>query len=170
MGLHDQLAIKAYTMGKKSKEFTGAAQQHAKASVFLLIIAGVVWYFSDNWIWALIPVALMVFIASKSISATSIASKLEALEPNDQPDVPQISEPQIEIQELTTDFTNVIVNDFKIYIEKHGSSGKNLDEAGLPHSKGEIYNALIATLRETDDEEKMTILRNFMGQLNKVGN
>ena len=84
MGLHDQLATKAYTMGKKSKEFTRAAQQHANASWFILIIAGVVWYFSDNWIWVLIPLALMVFTVFRSISSTLIASKLEAFEPNDQ--------------------------------------------------------------------------------------
>ena len=86
MGLHDQIATKAYTMGKNSEEFTGAAQRHANASWFILIIAGLVWYFFDNWIWVFIPLALMVYTVLKSISATLIASRLEKLEPNNQPE------------------------------------------------------------------------------------
>ena len=85
MGLHDQLATKAFTMGKKSKEFSGAAQSHANASWFILIIAGLVWYFVDNWIWVFIPWALLVYTVLKSISSSLIASRLEKLEPKNQP-------------------------------------------------------------------------------------
>lgn len=83
MGLHDQMAIKAHTMGKKSEEFSDAAQKHANASWFLLIIAGVVWSFSDNWLWALIPLVLMAVTILKSVSSTLIASELEQLNTNE---------------------------------------------------------------------------------------
>ena len=86
MGLHDQIATKAFSMGKKSKEFNDAAQSHANASFFFLIIAGLVWYFFDNWIWVFIPMALLVYTVLKSISSTLIALRLEKLEPKDEPE------------------------------------------------------------------------------------
>lgn len=68
-------------MGKRSSEFTAAAQQKANATWFCLIIAGVVWYFFE-WPWALIPAALVVYTAFQSISATMIATRLENHELN----------------------------------------------------------------------------------------
>ncbi len=79
MSLHDKLAYKASSMGKSASEFSAAAQKHANTTWFLLIVAGVVWYFA-NWIWALIPAGIGIFTALQSISSTMIASKLEKTE------------------------------------------------------------------------------------------
>jgi uncharacterized membrane protein YgcG len=63
--LHDKLAIKAEASGKTAEQFNEAAQKHASAAWFLLIMAAVVWYFL-GFVWALM-----------SFSSTSIAKILE---------------------------------------------------------------------------------------------
>ncbi len=79
MSLHDKLANKAASMGKTASEFSAAAQKHANATWFFVIVAGVIWYFA-NWAWALIAAALGIYTAAQSISSTLIASKIEQLE------------------------------------------------------------------------------------------
>jgi hypothetical protein len=78
MGMHDKLAHRAAAMGKTAVDFHAAAQRHANATWGLLIAAGAVWYFV-GWKWSLIPAALGVFTALKSVSATMVASRLEKM-------------------------------------------------------------------------------------------
>jgi uncharacterized membrane protein YgcG len=42
--LHDKLALQAAASGKTAEQFKEAAQKHANAAWFLLIMAAVVWY------------------------------------------------------------------------------------------------------------------------------
>ena len=79
MGLHDTMAVKAYTSGKTSGEFLTVAQRHADMSWFFALPTGATWYFADG-IWALIPGALLVLSVLKSVSSTAIASRLEKIE------------------------------------------------------------------------------------------
>ena len=74
--LHDKLAIKAEASGKTAEQFNEAAQKHASAAWFLLIMAAVVWYFL-GFVWALIPGALVIYGALMRFSSTSIAKRLE---------------------------------------------------------------------------------------------
>ena len=76
---HDRVALKALEDGGTSGQFRKAAQDHAKACWFCLILAGIVWYFA-GWAWALLPLALAVFVALQSISSTFTAQRLEAFE------------------------------------------------------------------------------------------
>lgn len=57
-----------------AKDFDNAAQQHANASWFWLILAGIIFYYLD-W-WAVIPTALCLLTVSQSISATKQAGNL----------------------------------------------------------------------------------------------
>jgi hypothetical protein len=79
MGFHDQIALRAHLAGEKSSLYRHAADQHAKAFWFLLIITGIVWYVSA-WYWALIPGSLAVFVAIQSVSATAVAIRLDKYE------------------------------------------------------------------------------------------
>lgn len=79
MSFHDQIARKAILDGNTSQQFRVAAQKHSNATWFLLIVAAVVWYFT-NWMWAFIPFALTAFKAFQSISATMVAMRLEKYE------------------------------------------------------------------------------------------
>ncbi len=76
MAFHDQIALKALVDGNTSEQFEIAAQKHANATWFYLIVGAVVWYFS-SWLWALIPFAIAVYTAAQSISATLVAIKLK---------------------------------------------------------------------------------------------
>ncbi len=78
MSFHDQLAHKALLNGHTSQQFHHADQKHAHATWFYLLIAGLLWYFT-NWMWALIPGVLAAFVACQSISATLVAIRLEKL-------------------------------------------------------------------------------------------
>jgi len=78
MAIHDQVAYKAYMMGKTPEQFQLAAQRKANATWFNLLIAGAIWYFA-SWPWALIPLALAALTAIQSVSATLTATKLEKL-------------------------------------------------------------------------------------------
>ena len=84
MSLHDKLAEIAIATGKSSAEFSAAAQKHANATWFYVIVAGVVWYFF-GWVWALIPAALGVYAIFQSVSATMIATRLERQAPGSEP-------------------------------------------------------------------------------------
>jgi asparagine N-glycosylation enzyme membrane subunit Stt3 len=79
VGAHDRMAEKALANGKSPTAFLDAAKRHARASWFWVILAGVVWYFTDWW-WALIPVAMLIFSVVQSISSTLIGVKLEKLQ------------------------------------------------------------------------------------------
>jgi Kef-type K+ transport system membrane component KefB len=75
--LHDKLdTLQAAASGKTAEQFKEAAQKHANAAWFLLIMAAVVWYFL-GFVWALIPGALVIYGALMSFSSTSIARRLE---------------------------------------------------------------------------------------------
>ena len=76
MSLHDKFAHRAITMGKRSSEFRASAQKYANATSILVIGGGVIWYFF-GWAWAVIPVALGVYTALKSVNATMVAARLE---------------------------------------------------------------------------------------------
>jgi len=145
MGWHDRLAIKANLMNKNSKEFTGAAQRHANASWFFLIIAGVVWYFSDNWVWTLIPLALMTFTVLQSISSTLIASKLEAYEPND--------------QKIGNQDTEKVVNEFGQVMENLDWLLAFHDVKKLPYPKETVLNAIVSAYQLTADQNMKEILK-----------
>lgn len=79
MSIHDNLAQTARGKGKTASEFTKASQNHAKATLISLIIAGIVWYFW-GWKWALIPIGLGLITALQSISSTMIAERLKNYE------------------------------------------------------------------------------------------
>jgi len=79
MSLHEDLAIKAISLGHTAERLHRAAQTKANSTWFFLIVAGVVWYFS-TWIWALIPLAIGAFTAVQSVSATLTAHHMERLE------------------------------------------------------------------------------------------
>ncbi len=79
MSFHTKLARISFLKGRRSTEFTVAAQRHADAAWFLLIFAVVVWYFW-GWGWALIPIMLGVYAILKSISSTMVATRLTEME------------------------------------------------------------------------------------------
>jgi hypothetical protein len=79
MGFLKRIAEKSYLQGHKSSEFAVAAQGHADAFWWPLIAAGAVWWFA-GWKWALLPLAVAVWWAFKSMSATIIKQHMERLE------------------------------------------------------------------------------------------
>jgi hypothetical protein len=87
LGWHDALAAKCAEMGKTSAEFRAGARRKAGATCLLLIAAGAAGYFA-GWAWAVIPGAVAVWPALQTMSATLIASRLEALESQPRPDRP----------------------------------------------------------------------------------
>ncbi len=79
MGWHDALAVRSAEVGKTSAEFKAGARRKAIATALFLIAVCVVGYFV-GWMWALLPGAAAVWSAFQCVSATMIASRLEALE------------------------------------------------------------------------------------------
>ena len=79
MGLHDTLAAKSAEMGKTSAEFRAGARRKLKATVLLLVVAVVVGSFG-GWLWALLPGVVAAWSGLQLLSATLIASRLEAIE------------------------------------------------------------------------------------------
>lgn len=79
MGWHDAVAAKSAEMGKTSAAFRAGARRKAVATCLCLIVAGAVGY-SVGWAWAAIPGALAAWSALQTMSATLIASRLEARE------------------------------------------------------------------------------------------
>ena len=84
MGLHDELARKAFARGDGRDNFLRAAQQHANATWVCVIAALAVWYFL-GWAWALVPAVLGVYAALKSVSATMVATRLENMDRHSAP-------------------------------------------------------------------------------------
>jgi len=136
MSLHNELAQKAVAVGKHSSEFSAAAQKHANATWFYLIVAGVVWYFT-SWPWALIPAALGVYAAFQSISATKIATRIERQSPNN--------------GSLDTDFVRVVQAYGKLLETSSPVPGTVADVKKLPYPKLVIKKALVTAMRSTDD-------------------
>ncbi len=85
MGWHDALAAKSAEMGKTSAEFRAGAWRKARATCLFLIVTGAVGYFV-GWVWALLPGVVAAWSAFQFMSATLIASRLEALERKPPPD------------------------------------------------------------------------------------
>lgn len=79
MPRHEKLAQEAAARGEGSAAYTAAAQRHAKAAWFFLIISVGFWYFW-GWRWALIIIAIAAFTAFQSITATKTAAKLKSQE------------------------------------------------------------------------------------------
>jgi len=136
MSLHDKLAQKAISLGKSPSEFKVAAQKHANATWFLLIVGGVVWYFL-GWTWAIILIALGAYTALKSVSATMVATRLEDRE--------QTSE------STDIDFVRIIKAYGKILETSAPVPGTVVDASKLPFPKQQIKDAIVAALRSTDD-------------------
>lgn len=79
MGWHDALAVRSAEIGKTSAEFKAGARRKAMATGLFLIAVCAVGYFV-GWMWALLPGAAAVWSAFQFVSATMIASRLEAME------------------------------------------------------------------------------------------
>jgi hypothetical protein len=144
MSLHDKLVQKAVTMGKSSSEFSAAAQKHANATWFYLIVAAVGWYFF-GWLWALIPIALGVYAIFQSVSATMIATRLENRE--------QSSESS------DIDFVQIVQAYGKVLETSAPVSGTVSDTNKLPFPKQQIKNAIVAALLSTDDPQMKEYLK-----------
>lgn len=138
MALHDKLAQKAIAMGKHSSGFSAAAQKHANATWFYLIVAGAVWYFF-GWLWALVPAALGVYTAFQSISATMVATRLESQESNS--------------GSSNTDLGQIVQAFGKILETAAPAPGTVADANKLPHTKQQIKVAIVAALRSTGDAQ-----------------
>lgn len=76
-----EIALLAIRDGNTSAQFRAAAQRHANATWYVLFAAVAIWYFA-GWKWAMILVAFAAFKAIQSISATSVAVRLEKHEAN----------------------------------------------------------------------------------------
>lgn len=138
MSLHDKLAQKAASMGKSSSEFTAAAQQHANATWFYLIVAGIVWYFF-GWGWALIPAAFGIYSIFHSISATLVATKLERTEQNSESTDPEFVR---------------IVQAYGSFLETSAPiPGTVADVNKLPYTKQQIKDAIVAALHISEDPQ-----------------
>lgn len=87
MGWHDALAVKSAEMGKTAAEFKAGARRKANATGLFLIVACAVGYFV-SWPWALLPGVVAAWSAFQSMSATMIASRLEAMEAKSPSDGP----------------------------------------------------------------------------------
>lgn len=138
MALHDKLAQKAIAMGKHSSEFSAAAQKHANATWFYLIVAGAVWYFF-GWLWALIPAALGVYTVFQSISATMIATRLEKTEQNSESTDPE--------------FVHIVQVYGNILETSAPAPGTVADASKLPYTKQQIKDAIVAALRINNDPQ-----------------
>jgi hypothetical protein len=76
------LANYVHTQGHKAPAFGVAALQWANAFWWMLIAAGILWWFT-NWKWALILLIPAAWCALKSISATRIQQHLEKMDKTD---------------------------------------------------------------------------------------
>ena len=143
MSLHDKLASKAISSGKGAADFSTAAQKHANATWFFLIAAGAIWYFLGLG-WALIPVAIGIFTAVQSVSATIVASRIEKLE--------EIS--SIGKAEDIADEVMFIIQAYGKLLENYAPTpGCVADSSKLPYPKQEIKAALISGLKAIDDPQ-----------------
>ena len=145
MALHDELARKAAAMGKTAREFSAAAQKHANATWFYLILGAGVWYFFD-WVWALIPGALAAYSAFQSVSATLVADRLERKESN--------------AGSSELDFLEVVSAYGKTLATEAPTPGTVADVKKLPYPKQVIKDAIVTALRrtpESDLKEKLKV-------------
>ena len=60
----------------KASDFSKAAQNLANTTWVGAILTGVLWYFLDQWYWAIIPLIWTVFSIIRSISASRAAEKI----------------------------------------------------------------------------------------------
>lgn len=131
MTFHDKAANKAATMGKTSIEFKNAAQKHANATWFFVIVAGIAWYFW-GWQFAIVPALIGIFTAFQSISSTMIAERLSKLKSAQGLENPK-----------TTHDTLAIIQDYGEVLEKAAPApGCAADVSKLPHPKETIKSAL----------------------------
>jgi hypothetical protein len=151
MAFHDNAAEKALAMGKNASEFSVAAQKQANSTWFYLIVAGGVWYFF-GWQWALIPAALGVIAILKSVSSTSIATRLEKME-----QVSSASEP------LQPDFVKIVQDYGAVLME--ATPGVVSDVSNLPHNKQKIKDAIISSLQATNEDSLKQHLKTAYIQL-----
>ena len=56
-------------------DFDAAAQKHANASWFFLLVAIAVWYFTNIY-WAIIPAVVLLITIVQSVQATRMGQKL----------------------------------------------------------------------------------------------
>lgn len=136
MSLHDKMAEKAAAMGKSPSEFTAAAQSHANATWFWLVVAGIVWYFWA-WGWALVPGVVAIYKIIQSVSSTKIAMKLEEHEQQNGSSVPE--------------FVKVVQAYGAILENGAPTPGTVADSSKLPYPKHKIKEAIISALRSADD-------------------
>ena len=143
MALHDKLASKAISSGKGAADFSAAAQKHANATWFFLIVAGAIWYFL-GWGWALIPVAIGIYTAVQSVSATMVATRIEKLK--------KIS-PIDKAEDITDEIMSIIQTYGKTLENYAPTPGCVADSSKLPYPKQEIKAALISGLQAIDDTQ-----------------
>lgn len=79
MGIHDQMAFKAYCGGKSSQDFAIAAQRKANSIAVWALIGFVVWFFS-GLTWSLLPFGLVLFEAIQMSSALELQKRVQAIE------------------------------------------------------------------------------------------
>jgi len=73
---HDRIARDAWLDGRRPEQFRAGAQSSANSFWFFGIISAAVWYFLD-WRWATVPIVLALVSAFASVSATSVANRIE---------------------------------------------------------------------------------------------
>lgn len=143
MSLHDKLASKAISSGKGAADFSAAAQKHANATWFFLIAAGAIWYFLC-WGWALIPVAIGIFTAVQSVSATMVATRIKKLL-------------KISFIGKVDDIADEVMSIIQAYgktLENYAPTpGCVADSSKLPYPKQEIKAALISGLQAIYDSQ-----------------
>jgi hypothetical protein len=149
MSLHDELARKALSMGRSATDFKAAAQKHANATWIFLLVAGVVWYFF-RWELALIPLAIAIYTAIKSVSATRIAIRIGKLRQNSSVD---------EDGDIDEEPVSIVQAYSKVLQDQAPAAGCVADLKKLPYPKSKIKAALITVLRMTDDPKIKEALR-----------
>lgn len=142
MSLQSKLAKKAEAMGNSSSEFTAAAQKHADATWFYLIVAGILWYFL-GWRWALIPVAFGIYKIFQSIIATLVAMRLENTEKNHE-------ETDSEFMRIVQAYRNIL---------ETSVPGMVADVSKLPYTKQQIKDAIVAAIRISEDSQMKEYLK-----------
>ncbi len=138
MGMHDTMAHMAVAAGHTPAKFYTAAQNHANMTWIFVIAAGVVLYFA-GWAWALIPAAVGVFSALRSVSATMVAVRLEKKAPSAS-------------RTHSSDFA--VIQGYGEALETAAPyPGTVADARKLPYSKQKIKDALIAALQAEEDQQ-----------------
>jgi hypothetical protein len=145
MSWFQTLALHAHSKGHRAKSFAVAAQRHANAFWFVLIGAGIVWWLA-GWKWALIPAAVALWLAFKSLSATLIQGHLETLHGKD--DGSQSS------GESKSSFNAMqdIVRRYGRTLEAHATRGSIVSDVSmLPIPKDDLRKVLITLITAMPD-------------------